>query len=135
MGGPTYLSHLHDYQAGAIERIEAEIAAGRRRLCLVAPTGAGKTVIAAAKIADAVKRREHVVFVGHRRELTEQTSGKLYAAGVEHGIVQAGFATRPGAPVQVCSIQTLHARAHHLPRMPCSSSSGPAMHQLRLAPD
>jgi hypothetical protein len=35
----------------------------------------------------------------------------LFTAGVDHGIVQAGFPTRPGAPVQVCSIQTLHARA------------------------
>jgi superfamily II DNA or RNA helicase len=62
-------------------------------------------------IAGAVARRAHVVFVGHRRELTEQTSANLYAAGVDHGIVQAGFPARPGALVQVCSIRTLRARA------------------------
>jgi DNA repair protein RadD len=78
---------------------------------MVAPTGAGKSLIAAAMIADAVPRRDRVVFVAHRRELTEQTSLKLYAVGVDHGTVQAGFPPRPLAPTQVCSIQTLHARA------------------------
>src|ERR1700730_3250508 len=103
---------LHGYQAACVERIDAEIAAGRRRICLVAPTGSGKTVIAAAIINKAVARREHVVFVGHRRELTEQTSQKLHAIGVnDFGIIQANFPSRPTAPVQVCSIQTLHARA------------------------
>jgi len=103
--------NLYEFQRKLLERIGAEISAGHRRICLVASTGAGKTIVASAMIADAVARREHIVFVGHRRELTEQTSAKLYAAGVDHGIVQAGFLTRPGAPVQVCSIQTLHARA------------------------
>src|SRR6516162_1093459 len=103
--------NLYPFQRDVLARLEAEIAAGHRRICMVAATGAGKTVISAAKIADAVARREHVVFVGHRRELTDQTSAKLYAAGVDHGIVQAGFPTRPGAPVQVCSVQSLHARA------------------------
>jgi superfamily II DNA or RNA helicase len=103
--------NLHPFQRDVRARIEAEIGAGRRRIGLIAPTGAGKTIVASAMIADAVARREHVVFVGHRRELTEQTSAKLYAAGVDHGVLQAGFPTRPGAPVQVCSIQTLLARA------------------------
>jgi DNA repair protein RadD len=103
---------LRGYQADALERIYAEIAAGRRRICLVAATGSGKTVQAAAIINRAVARGERVVFVSHRRELTEQTSQKLHAVGVDDfGIIQAGFPTRPNAPVQICSIQTLHARA------------------------
>ena len=47
---------LYPFQRDVLARIEAEITAGRRRICLVAPTGAGKTVIAAAKIADAGPR-------------------------------------------------------------------------------
>jgi DNA repair protein RadD len=99
------------YQTDAIARIYAEISGGRRHICLVAPTGSGKTVIAASIINDAVARGEKVVFVVHRRELTEQTSQKLHDVGVDHGIVQHGFAARPGAAVQVASIQTLTARA------------------------
>jgi DNA repair protein RadD len=52
-----------------------------------------------------------VVFIAHRRELIDQTSRKLQAIEVDHGIIQAGYPTRPSASVQVASIQTLHARA------------------------
>jgi superfamily II DNA or RNA helicase len=102
---------LRPYQATVIEKIADAIAEGRRRLLVVAPTGAGKTVIAAAIAAAEVGRRGRVLVWAHRRELVAQASGKLYAAGVDHGIIQAGFAPRLGERVQVASIQTLHARA------------------------
>ena len=99
---------LRRYQTDVLDRIQAEMAVGRRRICVVAPTRSGKTVIAAALTA---RRGDHVVFVVHRRELTTQTSRKLHDVGVDHGILQAGFPPRPGAPVQIVSIQTLYARA------------------------
>lgn len=102
---------LRDYQIDVVRRIESETAAGRRRLCLVAPTGSGKTVIAAALIAKAADRSEHVLFMAHRRELIEQSSRKLHDTGVDHGIIQAGYPPRLGERVQIASIQTLHARA------------------------
>jgi superfamily II DNA or RNA helicase len=103
---------LRPYQRDVIHRVKAEISRSRRRrICLVAPTGSGKTLIAATLIAEAVARGDHAVFVAHRRELIEQNSRKLHAVGVDHGIIQAGYPTRPGASVQVASIQTLHARA------------------------
>jgi superfamily II DNA or RNA helicase len=94
-----------------ILRVELEIATGRRRILLVAATGAGKTVIAGAIIAQDVAQGRRVLFLAHRRELIRQASTKLYDIGVDHGIVQAGFPTRPGAKVQVASIPTLHRRA------------------------
>jgi len=102
---------LRPYQQDIIARIEAEIAAGRRRVLLVAPTGSGKTVIAGAVIKEAVSRSKRILFLAHRRELIQQASAKLHAVGVDHGIIQAGFPTRPGEAVQVASVQTLHARA------------------------
>ena len=102
---------LRPYQLDVIARVEAEIAAGKRRILLVAPTGAGKNVMAAAMIDDAVQHRRRVLFLAHRRELIKQTSAKLFAVGVGHGILQAGFPPRPCEPVQVASIATLHARA------------------------
>jgi superfamily II DNA or RNA helicase len=101
---------LRPYQRDVIDIIKAEVISGCRRICLVAPTGSGKTVIASALIADG-RLGHRVLFVAHRRELTDQTSQKLHAVGVDHGIIQAGFPTRPGEPVQIASIQTLHARA------------------------
>jgi DNA repair protein RadD len=102
---------LHPYQTGVLSRIGDAIASGQRRVLLVAPTGAGKTVIAAAIITDSVSEGRRVLFLDHRRELTKQASRKLHDFGVDHGIVQAGFPARPGERVQVGSIQTLHARA------------------------
>ena len=48
--------------------------------------------------------------LAHRREIIAQTSDKL-AAGIGHGIIQAGFSPRPLERVQVARIQTLWARA------------------------
>ncbi len=97
------MTELRPYQQDVIARIGAEVEAGRRRVLLVAPTGSGKTVIAGAVVADAVGQQKQVLVLAHRRELIQQTSVKLHAVGVDHGIIQAGFPTRPGEDVQVAS--------------------------------
>jgi DNA repair protein RadD len=102
---------LRPYQLDVIDRARIEAAAGRRRILLVAPTGSGKTVIAAAIIAAAVAKRSRALFITHRRELVQQASRKLNDFGVDHGIVAAGFPSQPGELVQVGSIQTVTARA------------------------
>jgi DNA repair protein RadD len=85
--------------------------AGHRRICQVLSTGAGKTIVAATHIKEVVGQGDRVLFLSHRREITGQTSRKLHDRGVDHGIIQAGFPSRPGERVQVASVQTLHARA------------------------
>jgi superfamily II DNA or RNA helicase len=105
------VTNLRPYQHEVIARYDAEVAAGRRRILLVAPTGAGKTVIAGSIMAVAASAGQRILFLGHRRELIQQASAKLYAVGIDHGIIQAGFPTRPGERVQVASIATIHTRA------------------------
>jgi superfamily II DNA or RNA helicase len=107
MTAPT----LYPFQVDVIGRIASAVATGKRRILLVSPTGSGKTVIGGAIIRDAVERAKRIVFLCHRRELIRQTSEKLQRIAVDHGIIQAGFPTRPGERVQVASIATLHARA------------------------
>jgi DNA repair protein RadD len=104
---------LRPYQIEVINEYEEALATDRRRIVLVAPTGSGKTVIAAAIIAQAVERHQSVLVLAHRREIVGQTSTKLHDHGIQHGIIQAGSEQllRPQEPVQVASIQTLHARA------------------------
>jgi DNA repair protein RadD len=101
---------LRPYQIDIAAEFERHVERGDRSILLVAPTGSGKTVIASAIIASATRR---VLVVAHRREIVNQTSDKLTARGVAHGIIQAGDEKklRPMAAVQVASIQTLHARA------------------------
>jgi superfamily II DNA or RNA helicase len=111
---------LHQFQQAAVERIEAVLATGEKRILLVAPTGAGKTVIASALIGRAVARYEPVLFLAHRREIIHQTEGKLTINGVRHGIIMAGDDKhlRPQELVQVASIDTLRARALNREAMP-----------------
>jgi superfamily II DNA or RNA helicase len=104
---------LRPYQVDVIAEYDRAVAAGTRRIILVAPTGSGKTIVGAAIIAEAVKRYQNVLVIGHRREIISQTSRKLHDHGIRHGIIQAEFENllRPMEAVQVASIQTLHARA------------------------
>src|SRR5262249_38438480 len=101
---------LRSYQADVIAEIEQAIASGERKILLVAPTGSGKTVIASEIMKRAVSKYQSALFLAHRREIIQQTSGKLADNGVRHGIIMAGIDPRPMEPVQVASIDTLHVR-------------------------
>src|SRR5262245_9809029 len=101
---------LRPYQQQAIADFESEVAAGRKRIILVAPTGAGKTVIFSEIIRREIEQHRSVLVVSHRREIISHTSAKLHANGIRHGIVQAGIDPRPMERVQVASIATLWVR-------------------------
>jgi superfamily II DNA or RNA helicase len=109
--------NLRDYQTKICAEFEQQIARGNRSILMVAPTGSGKTIIAAS-IIHGVSRR--ALMIAHRREIVNQTSDKLRAFDVPHGIIQAGDEDRlrPMSAVQVASIQTLHARAIRRALMP-----------------
>jgi DNA repair protein RadD len=100
---------LHAFQREAVERIEERMRT-HQKVLMVAPTGAGKTVIASEIIKRSVAKYKTVLFLAHRREIIQQTSAKLKAHGVRHGIIMAGVEPRPMEPVQVASIDTLHIR-------------------------
>lgn len=125
---------LRPYQSSAIEQVLELRERGVRRVLLVLPTGAGKTVIASALIRQWVEQFTPVLFLSHRREIIKQSFAKLVRGGLapaQAGIVMAGTSwklvddlaappnelddeelwklygrTRPRAPVQVGSIDT-----------------------------
>jgi superfamily II DNA or RNA helicase len=111
------MTELRPYQTAVIADVDAKIGEGKRRIIVVAPTGSGKTIVATEITNDAMSKAQHVLFLAHTREIIKQTSAKLYANGIEHGIVQAGYMTRPDEPVQVASVQTLWSRAMRTNRM------------------
>ncbi len=106
---------LRPDQAALIERVRDAYRAGLRSVVMQAPTGSGKTTTAAVIIERAVARGRRVVFAAHLDALVDDTSARLSAAGITHGIVQADRPTSPTARVQVCSLMTLHARPGELP--------------------
>ncbi len=102
---------LRPYQIDVIARVRAAVADGQRRICLVAPTGSGKTIIVAEIVRSGVERGRRVLFLAHRRELVAQAAEKLFNVGLSAGIIQAGCTPSPEYQVQIASVQTLHARA------------------------
>lgn len=100
---------LRPYQESALARLEEFTQAGVRAPLIVAPTGAGKTVIS----AEIIRRRpsDRVLFLAPRRELIKQTHNKLRDVDVEHGIILAGDnRINLYSRVQVASRDTLIAR-------------------------
>jgi len=77
---------------------------------LVAPTGAGKTVIASAIIQSAAAKGRKTLFLAHRQELIAQCHDKLREFGVESGVIQAGAERQLRHLTQVASVQTLVRR-------------------------
>jgi superfamily II DNA or RNA helicase len=112
------MTELRPYQVEVIAAFDRTVAAGVKRVIQVAPTGSGKTLIAGTIIKAAVAAWRTVLVLSHRREITAQTSRKLYDLGISHGIIQAGFSPRPLERVQVASVQTLSQRAIRTGTMP-----------------
>lgn len=98
------------YQLQAIADLRASVASGKRAPVLVMPCGMGKTIVAANLILGAVDKGRRVLFLAPRRELVFQTSEKLTALAIPHGIMMAGERPSMMPDVQVASVQTLFAR-------------------------
>src|SRR5450432_709415 len=105
---PSAPSDLRPYQRAAIEAVLAARRAGKRRLLVHLPTGAGKTVIF-SHLARLAKRQ--VLVLAHREELLNQAREKLERAlggravvAIERGALRAP----EGAKVLVASIRSLH---------------------------
>jgi len=102
---------LRDYQFSALADLHDRFCHGERRILIVAPTGSGKTVLAAHMLARALSRGRRCLFLAHRRELLEQAGTTLARLGVSGSVLVAGSQHyRPDARMQVASIQTLVRR-------------------------
>ncbi len=102
---------LRDYQIESVERLRQGIREGHRSQILCAPTGSGKTIIAAYLMSEASKKFSRAAFVVDRVNLCDQTSAVLQDYGLDHGVVQAGhWRFRPYERLQVCTAQTLEKR-------------------------
>ena len=101
---------LRPYQLEAINDLRKRLAAGDKRVILCAPTGSGKTEMAMHLIQEAQRKNSRVAFVADRVTLVEQTSKRLWANGIRHGVAQADNTIGRYEPIQVCSAQTIEKR-------------------------
>jgi DNA repair protein RadD len=108
------MTELRDYQKDDTAKIEAALDAAMKVL-YVLPTGAGKTVVAAAIVERAVQAGKRVLMLTHRREILKQTSFKI---PLEHGLIQAGLSIDLSCPIQIASVQTLWARCMRTEKVP-----------------
>jgi superfamily II DNA or RNA helicase len=89
------------YQRRAIASTYASIRDGHRCPLVVAPTGAGKTLILSMMARDALSKGRRVAIFAHRTELRDQAVATLARCGVVAGHSDQGRAL----PVQVVSTQ------------------------------
>jgi DNA repair protein RadD len=103
---------LFSHQELAIGMLRQSLASGSKRPVLQAPTGSGKTILAAAIIEMALAKGKRVLFCVPQLSLIDQTVERLGEEGVHQvGVIQAQHpGTDASQPVQVCSLQTLKNR-------------------------
>jgi DNA repair protein RadD len=80
-----------------------------RSVCMVSPTGSGKTVMFTSIVDGATRRGKRCLILAHRAELIDQIDNALIDLGVPHGVVSPGYPATPES-VQVASIQSLVRR-------------------------
>lgn len=103
---------LRDYQERAIAQLRQSLISGKKRPVVQAPTGAGKTVIAAAIVEMARAKNKTIIFTVPALSLIDQTVERFKQNGIyDVGVMQGRHElTDYRMPVQVCSVQTLARR-------------------------
>lgn len=103
---------LRKHQASAIDQLRFSLARGNKRVMLQAPTGFGKTLLAAHVIRSALDKGKRVIFVVNAISLVDQTVKAFWDEGIKQiGVMQGQHElTNRVMPVQVASVQTLQNR-------------------------
>lgn len=103
---------LRPYQAKALEMLRQSLGSGKRRPVLQAPTGFGKTRLAAAVVEGALAKQKRVIFTVPALSLVDQTMKAFWDDGIRDvGVIQGTHAmTDWSRPVQIASVQTLRRR-------------------------
>jgi superfamily II DNA or RNA helicase len=91
---------LWPHQSRALDSLRAAIAAGKRRICVVSPTGSGKGTIA-SEIFRLLQGKG--LFLVHRREIILDQANRVPGSG----IILPGYNAKPFARIQIASVETL----------------------------
>ena len=101
---------LRPHQQLSIDQITESIKQNNKRPILAAPTGMGKTVIAATLMKRCQEKGNRGFFIVDRISLSEQTIKTFRAFDIDFGVRQANHElSNPKATIQICTVQTLAA--------------------------
>jgi superfamily II DNA or RNA helicase len=103
---------LRPHQVNLIGDVDRDLEAGIRHLVAQAPTGFGKTIVAATLAKRLLHERRRTLFTVPALSLIDQTVDKFFAEGIRDvGVIQADHEmTNWSRPVQIASVQTLMRR-------------------------
>lgn len=107
--------HLRRYQANTAawlkqRRRKARILGRPFRICLDAPTGSGKRIIAVNELREPTRQ----LVLTHRTILLTQAIKELTAWNIHHGVIAPGYKVNLTAPIQVGMTQTILKRLDRL---------------------
>jgi DNA repair protein RadD len=98
------------HQIRALDEVSRLVAAGNQRICLTAPTGAGKSVMVCDLIEWAAAQGWKAVLYTNRKLLIRQLVGVLREHGIDFGVRAADHADDWQHPVQISSLPTENSR-------------------------
>lgn len=90
------------------------LASGKKVVCIVIPTGGGKTHVISEISRLSSERGKRVFILAHRRKLVHQISERLRLFGVSHNVLMHGSSENCGSNVTVGSRDTLMSRVYDL---------------------
>lgn len=102
----------YPHQVELLLKIRDALRAGDRRIIAQAPTGFGKTLVAAMITEGALAKSNCVIFCCAQQVLIDKTVDDFRREGIDAvGVMQGNHPMEDGSkPVQVCTIQTIAAR-------------------------
>jgi DNA repair protein RadD len=103
---------LRDDQERSLIALREAVRDGKRRICMQAPTGWGKTEFAAALTTNAQAKKKKVLFTVPAISLIDQTVAMFARRGIlDVGVIQADHhKSNWDMPIQIASVQTLMRR-------------------------
>jgi DNA repair protein RadD len=108
---------LYPHQQKVVDDVRIAFSQGYRKVCLQAPTGMGKTVVATHIMQNAIEKGSTVMFIVHRKELIRQTQLASEKAGlIEYGYISAQYPYTREKPLYFASTNTLARRFLKLPK-------------------
>ena len=82
---------LRPYQESLIKKTRQAISNGYKAPCIVSPAGSGKTVVLAKIIKGASLKKNHTLFLVHRKEIIDQVRETLISMSVDMSYVELGM--------------------------------------------